>query len=39
MMKAKDLPGVFWGEAVNYVVYLLNRTSCRGVEGKTPYEL
>jgi hypothetical protein len=27
------------GEAVNCAVYLVNRTSYRGVGGKTPYEL
>jgi hypothetical protein len=39
MIKAKKLPGMFWGEAVNCVVYLLNRTTSRGTGGKTPYEL
>lgn len=39
MMKAKDLPGVFWGEAVTTAVYLLNRASSKGSGGKTPYQL
>ncbi|KAF8672420.1 hypothetical protein HU200_049631 [Digitaria exilis] len=39
MMKAKDLPGVFWGEAVTTAVYLLNRSSSKSTGGKTPYEL
>jgi transposase InsO family protein len=39
MMKAKALPGVFCGEAVTTAVYLLNRSSSKSVQGKTPYEL
>ncbi len=39
MLKAKGLPGMFWGEAVNTAVYLLNRTMTKGTGGKTPYEL
>jgi len=33
MLKAKELPGVFWGEAVTTVVYLLNRSSSKSVGG------
>ena len=40
MLKAKGLPGVFWGgEAVTTAVYLLNRSSSKSIGGKTPYEL
>ncbi|WVZ51167.1 hypothetical protein U9M48_002333 [Paspalum notatum var. saurae] len=39
MIKAKGLPGTFWGEAVNTAVYILNRTTMKGTGGKTPYEL
>jgi hypothetical protein len=39
MMKAKMLPGWFWGEAVNTVVFLLNRAPTQSVDGKTPYEV
>ncbi|WVZ97328.1 hypothetical protein U9M48_042876 [Paspalum notatum var. saurae] len=39
MIKAKGLPGTFWGEAVNTAVYILNRTTTKGTGGKTPYEL
>jgi hypothetical protein len=39
MMKAKKLSGMFWGEAVNCAVYLLNMTISRGIGGKAPYEL
>ncbi|WVZ54874.1 hypothetical protein U9M48_005618 [Paspalum notatum var. saurae] len=39
MIKAKGLPGMFWGEAINTAVYILNRTTSKGTGGKTPYEL
>jgi len=39
MLKAKQLPGEFWGEAVTTAVYLLNRSSSKSIGGKTPYEL
>jgi hypothetical protein len=39
MLKAKKLPGMFWGEAVNCAVYILNRTYSKGTGSKTPYEL
>jgi transposase InsO family protein len=39
MLKAKQLPGMFWGEAVTTAVYLLNRSSSKSINGKTPYEL
>ncbi|KAK1620523.1 hypothetical protein QYE76_026040 [Lolium multiflorum] len=38
MMESKDLPGKFWGEAVNTAVYLLNRAPIRSMVGGTPYE-
>jgi hypothetical protein len=38
MMKAKGLPGVFWGEAVNTAVYILNRSPTRSLNEKMPYE-
>jgi hypothetical protein len=38
MMKAKNLPRYFWGEAVVTAVYLLNRSPTRAVEGMTPFE-
>jgi hypothetical protein len=38
MMKAKNLPRYFWGEAVVVAVYLLNRSPTRAVEGMTPFE-
>ncbi|WVZ98286.1 LOW QUALITY PROTEIN: hypothetical protein U9M48_043748 [Paspalum notatum var. saurae] len=39
MLKAKGLPGMFWGEAITTTVYISNRTSTKGTGGKTPYEL
>ncbi|WVZ61704.1 hypothetical protein U9M48_011534 [Paspalum notatum var. saurae] len=39
MLKAKGLPGMFWGEAITTAVYILNRTTTKGTGCKTPYEL
>jgi hypothetical protein len=38
MLKAKGLLGWFWGEAVNTVVYILNRCPTKSVTGMTPFE-
>jgi hypothetical protein len=38
MLKAKGLPGWFWGEAVNTAVYILNRCPTKSVIGMTPFE-
>ena len=38
MLKNKNLPKVFWGEAISTAVYLLNRAPTKSLEGKTPYE-
>ena len=38
LLKVKNLPHCFWGEAVNTAVYLLNRAPTKILEGKTPYE-
>ena len=38
MLKEKELPLELWGEAINTCVYVRNRSSTKGVEGKTPYE-
>jgi hypothetical protein len=38
MMKAKAVPGRFWGEAVHTAVYLLNRSPTKALDGVTPYE-
>jgi transposase InsO family protein len=38
MLKAKKLSGWFWGEAINTVVYILNRCLMKGVEGMTLFE-
>jgi transposase InsO family protein len=39
MLKAKNLPGIFWGEVVTVAVYTLNHTTMKDNGGKTPYEL
>jgi transposase InsO family protein len=38
MLKAKGLPGWFWGEAVSTAVYVLNRCPTKSVDGMTPFE-
>jgi hypothetical protein len=39
MLKAKSLPSMFWGKAVATAVYLLNRSLCKAIGGRTLYEL
>jgi hypothetical protein len=38
LLKSKDLPGKFWGEAVATAVFLLNRAPTKALNDKTPYE-
>ena len=38
MLKDKNLPLELWGEPVSTCVYVLNRSSTKGVKGQTPYE-
>ena len=38
LLKSKNMPGEFWGEAVSTAVFLLNRAPTRSLQGKTPYE-
>jgi hypothetical protein len=38
MLKAKGLPGWFWGEAVNIAVYVLSRCLTKSVDGMTPFK-
>ena len=38
LLHASGLPKNLWGEAARHVVWLLNRTSTKAVEGMTPYE-
>jgi hypothetical protein len=38
MLKAKGLPGWFWGEAVNTVVYMLNKCPMKNIDGMAPFE-
>ena len=37
-MHASGLPKNLWAEAARHVVWLLNRTMTKAVEGMTPYE-
>jgi transposase InsO family protein len=39
MLKAMDLSGWFWGEAVATAVYILNRSPTQSLDGQTPYEV
>jgi len=38
LLHASGLPKYLWGEAARHVVWLLNRTTTKAVEGITPYE-
>jgi hypothetical protein len=38
MLKAKGLPGWFWDEVVNTIVYVLNWCPTKSVDGMTPFE-
>jgi len=38
LLKSKNVPGEFWGEAVSAAVYLLNRAPTKSLQGRTPYE-
>jgi hypothetical protein len=38
LLHSSGLPKTLWGEAARHVVWLLNRTSTKAVNGKTPYE-
>lgn len=39
MLKAMNLPGRLWGEAMATTMYILNRSPTQSVEGSTPYEV
>jgi hypothetical protein len=38
ILKAKDLPGWFWGEAMSTAVYVLNRCLTKSMDGMTSFE-
>jgi hypothetical protein len=38
LLKQRGMPGVSWGEAVVTVVYILNRSPTKALNGRTPYE-
>ena len=37
MFKEKCLPLELWAEAINSCIYVLNRSSTKNLQGKTPY--
>jgi hypothetical protein len=39
MLKAKQLPSIFWAETVTMTVYVLNRSPMEGVTSKTLLEV
>ena len=39
ILKDKSLPLEVWGEAINTCMYVLNRSSTKSLQGKTPYEM
>jgi transposase InsO family protein len=39
LLKIKEMPLRFWGEAVRTAVYILNRAPTRALDGVTPYEM
>jgi hypothetical protein len=38
LLKSKNVPGEFWGEAVTTTVYLLNRAPTKSLQCRTPHE-
>jgi hypothetical protein len=38
LLKQRGMPAIYWGEAVMTTVHLLNRSSTKALDGKTPYE-
>ena len=39
LLMTTGMPGRFWGEAIMTVVYLLNRSPTRSLDGKTPHDV
>ena len=38
ILRARSMPGFFWGEAVHTAVYLLNRSPTAALDGLTPFQ-
>jgi hypothetical protein len=38
LLKQRGMSAVFWGEVVVTVVYILNRSPTKALNGRTPYE-
>jgi len=39
LLHASRLPKLLWAHAVSHVVWLMNQTSSKAIEGTTPFEL
>lgn len=39
MLKEKNLPQEYWGEAVNTITYVLNKATTKSLERVIPYEI
>ena len=39
MLKDKSLPLELWGQAINFCVYMSNRSLIKSLQGKMPYEM
>src|SRR6202522_2451734 len=39
MLHSSGLPKFLWGEAINYAIYLKNRTGTKALDGKTPFKV
>ena len=39
VLVASGLPTFLWGEALNYIVWIRNRSPTKALDGKTPYEV
>jgi hypothetical protein len=38
LLKSRNMPAMFWGEAVATAVFLLNWAPTKAIDGMTPYE-
>jgi transposase InsO family protein len=38
LLKSRNMPAIFWGEAVATAFFLLNRAPTKAIDGMTPYE-
>jgi hypothetical protein len=38
LLKQRGMPAIFWADAVVMIVYILNRSPTKALNGRTPYE-